>query len=210
MKRLAITLCSLLVALSASASGFPKMPAAPELTPEQKAVEKFNAGTSHLEKAVKFEKENPEKLQAKIRTEYEKAARDFESATRLKANFYQAFTQLGFALRKSGKYDEALRAYDAALSIVPNLSPALEYRAEAYLGLNRIDEAKAAYVLLFSGDRPRADELATAMKQWLEKRRTEPGPVAQETIESFEKWLSERQQIAVQTSDLAGGPKRSW
>jgi len=207
MKRLAMTFVSLLIAASLTASGMPKMPSAPGLTDDQKAVQRYNSGNSHLDRAAKLEKENA--AEAKIRSEYEKAAKDFHTATLLTDRMYQAWTQEGFALRKLGKYDEALASYDRALTIKPNLSPALEYRAEAYLGLNRLEEAKQTYLLLFTGDRARADELAAAMKQWVEKRRGEPGTIATETIDAFEKWLSERVQVAVQTSDLRT-PKQSW
>jgi tetratricopeptide (TPR) repeat protein len=182
-----------------------KMPVMPELTPEQKAVEKFNAGTRHLDRAAKLE----EKDAAKAQGEFAKAIKDFESATKINPKFTQAYSQLGFALRKSGRHADALVAYDKALELLPNFSPALEYRAEAYLGLNRVEEVKQAYMILFSGDRARADELAAAMKKWVAARRAEPGSVPPETIASFEKWLSERREIATQTSDLRT-PKQPW
>jgi tetratricopeptide (TPR) repeat protein len=216
MKKLICTLSSILFATSLAASGIPKMAPGPKLTPEEKAIERFNSGSTHLDRAAKLQKdaeaapaERQEKLHQKALAEFEKASKDFTKAIELNPQMYQAHTQLGFALRKLGNYPEALASYDRALAIFPNLSPALEYRAEAYLGLDRLEEAKHTYVLLFSGDRPRADELAAAMKNWVEQRRAAPGTVAAETIDAFEKWLSERRQVASQTSDLLT-PKRSW
>jgi tetratricopeptide (TPR) repeat protein len=216
MKNLMCNLSLLLFATTLAASGIPKMPPTQALTPEEKAVERFNTGTTHLDRAAKLASEattapatRQPKLHEKALAEFEKAAKDFTKATELNPKMYQAHTQLGYSLRKLGHYPEALASYDRALELFPNLSPALEYRAEAYLGLNRLEEAKHTYVLLFSGDRPRADELAAAMKKWVEERRAEPGPVSTETIDAFEKWLSERSQVASQTSDLVT-PKRSW
>lgn len=204
---------SLLLAMPLLAS---RMPALPKLTPDEQAGERYNSGTQLLDKASKLEQEiaaaPPErqaKLQAKVRGTFEKAVKDFQQATKLNPKMYQAQTHLGYALRKLGNYPEALAAYDRALAIVPNLGPALEYRAEAYLGLNRLEDAKQTYVLLFSGDRALAGELATAMKKWVEARRAEPGAVAAETIDAFDQWLAQRRQVASQTSDLVT-PKRSW
>lgn len=216
MKKLLCTLTSLLFATSLAASGIPKMAPGKALTPEEKAIERFNSGSDHLARAAKIQQEAAsasgerlEKLHKKAQAEFEKASKDFTKATELNPQMYQAHTQLGFALRKLGNYPEALASYDRALAIFPNLSPALEYRAEAYLGLNRLEEVKHTYMLLFSGDRPRADELAAAMKSWVEQRRTDPGDVAPETIDAFEQWLAARRQVASQTSDLVT-PKKSW
>jgi len=210
MKTTLLTVVSMSIALSVGASGFPKMPSAGGgVSDDQKAIQRYNSGLQHLERAAALEKDADPKQQAKARGEFEKAAKDFHGATLLNEKMYQAWTEEGFALRKSGKYDEALQSYDRALQLKPNLSPALEYRAEAWLGLDRVEEAKQTYMLLFSGDRARADELAAAMKQWLEKRKSDPGSVSAETIGAFEKWLTERQQVATQTSDLRA-PKQSW
>ena len=53
---------------------------------------------------------------------------------------------------------------DRALELAPDYGEAIEYRAEAYLGLDRIDDAKKAYMQLFNLDRALADELMEAMR----------------------------------------------
>ncbi len=52
-----------------------------------------------------------------------------------------AWAHIGFALRRMGRYDEALEAYDRSLSLNPHNRRAMEYLGEAYLGLNRYEEA---------------------------------------------------------------------
>ena len=62
---------------------------------------------------------------------------------------YQAWNYVGYTNRKLGNYDDALAAYDRALSSSsPDYAEAIEYRGHAYLGLNRLSEAKEAYLAL--------------------------------------------------------------
>jgi len=79
----------------------------------------------------------------------------------------------------------------------------MEYRAEAYLALNRIDDARQAYLDLFGADRKQADILMAAMKSWVAARHTEPAGVSPDALATFEKWIGERDGIAKQTSSMA-------
>ena len=54
-----------------------------------------------------------------------------------------AWNYTGFALRKSGRYDESMTAYNKALEINPEHEGALEYQGELYLTLKQPDMAKA-------------------------------------------------------------------
>ena len=69
----------------------------------------------------------------------------FQAAVKKNPALFQAWGSLGYAYRKVGNYPASLEAYGKALEIEPNYTPAIEYRAEAYLALNRLDE-----VILFS------------------------------------------------------------
>ena len=53
-----------------------------------------------------------------------------------------AWNYTGFALRKSGRYDESMTAYNKALAIDPKHEGALEYQGELYLTLKQPDKAK--------------------------------------------------------------------
>jgi tetratricopeptide (TPR) repeat protein len=123
---------------------------------------------------------------------------------------FQAHGGLGYVHRKLGDHAAALEAYDRALELEPNYTPAIEYRAEAYLGLNRLEEAKSAYMTLFNADRARADELAAAMRAWLEKRRQDAAGLGPETIEDFATWLSQREEIAQRTRALLQAEDPRW
>ena len=198
----------------------PRMaPSAPRLTPEQEAAQRYNDGLKHKDKAdalaseAEAEASNAKKrakLEASARKEYEKAMKEFLAATDRNPAMFQAHGGLGYVYRKTGDFAAALKAYDRALELEPRYTPAIEYRAEAYLGVNRVDEAKTAYMALFNADRARADELATAMKSWLQRRRQDAAGLAPETIEDFAKWLSQREEIAGQTSALIQPQDSRW
>ena len=132
------------------------------------------------------------------------------TATVKDARFYQAYSDLGFALRKTGDYAAALETYDHAISLAPTYSPALEYRGEAYLALDRVEDAKKAYMALFPGDRGRADELLAAMKGWVEKRRAEPGTLTPDAIREFSHWVDQRAELAGQTPSVSELQQRRW
>src|SRR5262249_40591044 len=139
----------------------------------------------HREKGLKLEDQAAAKQGAdrdktvnKAKDEYEKSLKDFRSALKLNPQLFQAYNGIGFALRKGGDYAKALEAYDQAIKMAPGpFVEAIEYRAEAYLGMNRIEDARAAYLELFGLDRKQADSLMASMKAWLEKRKADPAGV---------------------------------
>ena len=53
-----------------------------------------------------------------------------------------AWARLGYAWRKLRDYDRSLAAYDRALTRNPRNRAAMEYLGEAYVELNRVNEAK--------------------------------------------------------------------
>jgi tetratricopeptide (TPR) repeat protein len=110
---------------------------------------------------------------------------------------------MGFAYRKLGDYMKALDMYDRALQLAPNFPDAIEYRGEAYLALNRIDDAKQAYLTLFAMDRKQADMLMKAMVDWVGRRQSDPAGVDPSAVSAFEAWLKERGTVAQETRLMA-------
>jgi tetratricopeptide (TPR) repeat protein len=122
-----------------------------------------------------------------------------------------AWNMLGYSERKLGNYDAALVAYGRALSLRPNYVEAIEYRGEAYLGLNRVADAKRTYLDLFTMNRELSDTFLEAMKQWIAARTTAPGGVDAATIRDLDQWVHERTRIAAKTSALTReGAAASW
>ena len=189
-----------------------------QLTPEQEAVTFYNDGISYRDKAAKLEKEaetetdagKRQKLEAKAKDKHEDSIKKFTKATEKNPALFQAWGSLGYAYRKVGNYNASLAAYGKALEIQPNYTPSIEYRAEAYLGLNQLDSVKSVYMQLFTMDRPRADELAAAIDKWLEKRKTDPAGLDPAQLQEFSAWAAQRKQLASQVSSVAAPKHERW
>lgn len=220
MKRILTALCAAALAPALLASGPGSSAPMAQRNPHDEAVEYYNSAERRLEKLTKMHDEmkaatDPKKaadLQQKINKGLENAAADFERAVKNDPNLYQAYSELGFTLRKLGRYTESLDAYNKALGLEPGFSPAIEYRAEAMLGLNQLDEVKSAYTTLFAGDRPKADALMISMKSWIADRRANPAGIDAAKLDEFAKWVTQRETIAGQTSSVASASSsfRSW
>lgn len=201
---------------SASAAGSSGMAS---MSPEARAIEAFKNGDGHRIKGRKLEEESLTKQgadiaksAAKARGEFEKSLKDFQKAAALNPQLFQAYNGMGFALRKTGDYEKALEMYDRAIAMAPGFYPeAVEYRGEAYLALNRVDQARKAYLDLFAADRKQADALMAAMKTWVASRRADPSGVDPAAIDAFEKWVVERDAMSKQTRLMAiGGHHPGW
>lgn len=191
-------------------AGSPTMQTREPPSPEEQARSAYNAGVHGVEKADELvadaarqtDPRKQEKLQAKAGKAFDAAARRFQRATELRPGMYEAWNYLGYCNRKQGRYEAALAAYDRALSLKPDYAEAIEYRGHAYLGLNRLSEAKEAYLALFTANRKLASTLLAAMQQW--------AGAHQENAE-FASWVSERSAIASQTAALTReGAASSW
>jgi tetratricopeptide (TPR) repeat protein len=128
---------------------------------------------------------------------YTKARAKFDEATRADPKLAQAWNGLGYSSRKLGDYKAALVAYDKAIELRPGYPEATEYRGEAYLGMNRIEDAKQAYLDLFASNRELADKLLASMKAWIGSPGKKKGDVADLT-----EFVEERTKIASQTASL--------
>ncbi|MFT5211207.1 MAG: tetratricopeptide (TPR) repeat protein [Flavobacterium sp.] len=197
---------------SGGGGGGSAMPSTPQLTPLEQAISFYNQGLKLRDKAWKLEARAAEANNDKSKAKFEKKAlkqfvraeKKFSRAIRKEPRLYQAHSSLGYAHRKLGEYDKSLAAYDEALRLNGKYSEAIEYRAETYLSLGRYDDTKKAYMILFSGDRPKADELMTAMLNWQESEKEKT-----EDQHTFSAWISERHQLSLQTAGLSSTHTKS-
>jgi tetratricopeptide (TPR) repeat protein len=209
------------IAARANGVSVPSAPSSPgsPATPDSMAIDAYNSGMSHRDRAVKADNQvlkdkndaDRAKSQAKSRDEYQKALADFQRAVDLNPRMPQAYNGLGYAYRKLGDYARALENYDRALRLNPKFVDAIEYRGEAYLGLNQLDDAKQAYMALFAMNRKQADLLMNAMNDYVAKKKVDPGGVDPTTLSEFEAWIRERATVAEQTKQMAINVRQpSW
>jgi tetratricopeptide (TPR) repeat protein len=187
-------------------------------SPEETAKAAFRDGAKAVKQADKYAEEAataPEAKKAKAaekaQKQYEKAKQKFVLAIQQQPKMHEAWNYLGYTSRKLGFYNDALTAYAEALKLKPGFPEAIEYRGEAYLGLNQLEDAKTAYMALFRDSRPLADQLMAAMQKWVSERRANSAGVAADDIEKFAQWIAERTTIAQQTASLAvDAPRTNW
>ena len=195
-----------------AAGGAPKKAEKPSL--QQQAIEHYNKGLKHRDKAWKHEskaatekkEKNRKKRLEKASKEYVKAVAQQLAAVGKNPRFHEAFSSLGYAYRKLGKYEQALKAYESCLKVAPDYAEAIEYRGEAYLGLNRVQEAQQAYDKLASGDHIHAQKLLTAFKNWVESRRTTPfDGIDLKTLSDVTSWIAEQEMAGGKGDNVESG-----
>ncbi|MBS0416340.1 MAG: tetratricopeptide repeat protein [Proteobacteria bacterium] len=189
-----------------------------EQTPEDRAKSLFNDGVKAVKKGDKYQESALQLTDARKKDHavheaqeyYEGALKRFEKAAELNPQMPEAWNYVGYTNRHLGHYDTALTAYERALTLRPGYPDALEYRGEAFLGLNRIADAKQAYLDLFAGNRQLAEKLLVAMRGWLDTQRASASADAT-AVSDMDKWIQERSAIAAQTAALTrDGAAASW
>ena len=219
-----LTACAVLAGVAnaqpgGGASGGGYNAPAREMTPEDRAQAAFRQGVRAVKQADKQANAAAEapneakraKARERARRDYEKAREAFTATVQQAPQNHDAWNYLGYASRKLGHYNDSLAAYDEALRLKADFAEAIEYRAETYLALDRLEDAKGEYMKLFRDARPMADQLMAAMQRWIAQRRSDPGALTAADIDAFAQWVEERAQIAQQTASLAvGGVQPGW
>jgi tetratricopeptide (TPR) repeat protein len=163
----------------------------------KEAAKALNKAMEHDQLALKAS--NPDKRADeldKARDSYYRALDYFTEALSNNAEMSEAWNSAGYVHLRLGAYGESIDDYDHALKFNPDLQEAIAHRAEAYLRLDRLDEAESAYMDLFNHARPLADQLMPAMQRWLEEHRQDPKGVRPAQIQAFDQWLKERDKLA--------------
>ena len=179
--------------------------------PDAAAKKAYNAGIKSLNKAREYEEAaakatNPDKKGAaidKLGDAYGKALDQFTEALRNKGDMFEAWNQVGYIHLRLGAYGESIDDYNHTLALKPDLLEAVEHRAEAYMAVDRLDDAKSAYMNLFNHARPLADQLMATMQTWLESHRAAANGMRAGDIDSFGKWLQEREGVAKPTASAS-------
>jgi len=178
--------------------------------PDAAANKAYKAGMKSLAKAKDYESaaaaaQNPDKKATaldKMGDAYNRGLAQFTETLRNKGDMYDAWNNVGYIHLRLGAYGESVDDYNHTLALKPDLPEAILHRAEAYLGLDRLDEAKSAYMDLFNHARPLADRLMVSMQNWLTMRRADSNGMRAADVDAFDKWLQEQGGIAKQTASL--------
>ena len=113
-------------------------------------------------------------------------------------------------LRRLGDYSASLESDNRALSINPNYPEAIEYRAEAYLGLNRPQDAQTEYSRLLILSPEHAAQLLDAINAWVEDREVDSDGLDPEVVSGVASWAEERQKVAETTVSQISQNSNSW
>ena len=178
--------------------------------PDAAAAKAYKAGIKSLNKARDYEAAavnaaNADKKNAALEKKndaYGRALDQFTEALSNKGDMFEAWNNVGYIHLRLGAYAESIDDYNHTLALKPDLLDAVEHRAEAYLSLDRLDDAKAAYMNLFNHDRKLAGQLMGSMQQWLTERRVDLHGMRVADVEAFDHWLKERDGIARETASL--------
>lgn len=176
----------------------PARPSAAPVISELRAIEAYNLGYAAIQRAdhaqalaeAASDPQEKEQSQSTASQAFEESLQHFEEAVRLDASMHEAFTYLGYANRKLGRHSKALAAYGRALSINPDYPHAIEYQGQAFLGLNRLDDARFNYLRLYALDKRQAGKLLQAMQSWVAAHKG--APLQDADVNAFADWVARR------------------
>ena len=179
----------------------PARSARPPALSEQSAIDAYNQGYAAIQRAdhsqalAEASSAESEKTEAEraARDSYQESLRHFKEAVRLDGSMHEAYTYLGYANRKLGKHAKALEAYAQALRIFPDYPYAIEYQGQAFLGLNRLDEARFNYLRLYALSKGQAAKLLQAMRAWVESHKN--AELDGVDVAGFADWVARRSEL---------------
>jgi tetratricopeptide (TPR) repeat protein len=167
----------------------------PKVADPTMARKNFNIGFEEYQMATGMESaaagqtgEKAASMKDAATTGFTRARDKFRSATVDDPKMKEAWNMLGFTSRKLGNFDDSLQAYEEALKLDPAYPEAIEYRAELYLLMGRLGDAKEAYGTLLKSAPPIAEVLKTSMKDWVKAKKV-PSGVADADLKDFTAWV---------------------
>jgi tetratricopeptide (TPR) repeat protein len=166
----------------------------------QSAVMSLSAGQRELKRAAKLEGrlgelegKKLESTRANISQAYQNAIESFQDAIRSEPKMAEAYVGLSRALRAAGKFADALMVSSQGLKLAPESDDLFAGWAESIMGLDMLGDATRAYSQLKGASPARAELLMQLMKDWLSRRRVEPGEVSAADIDRLADWIGEQE-----------------
>ena len=166
----------------------------------QSAVMSLSAGQREIKRAAKLEGKlgdlegkKLESARANIAQAYRNATESFQDAIRSDPKIVEAYVGLSRALRASGKLTDALVVSSQGLKLAPEDDDLFAGWAESIVGLDMLGDATRAYSQLEGASPARAELLMQLMKDWLSRRRAEPGEVSEADVDRLADWIAEQE-----------------
>jgi tetratricopeptide (TPR) repeat protein len=192
------------------ANAMPDEPPSTDVKPDVAVKKALRAAAKAFDKAKALEADaaatsNPDKKakdMERVSDEYNVALDAYTEALSNKGDIVEAWDQVGYIHLRLGAYREAIDDYNHTLTLKPELMEAIEHRAEAYLAVDHLDEVKIAYMDLYNHTPDLAMQLMAAMQKWLAEHQADSRGLRSSEIDSFAKWVNERDGIAKQTASL--------
>lgn len=190
----------------------------PSQSPEEVAAKHYEKAHRARDRALAYEEQarvSDEKgflglgsrPSEKARGQWRKAIEAYGEAIQKAPNrYYRAHSEICFAQRKLGDFEESLASAERALQRIPGYPPALECRGQVQLRLSRLGEARKAYERLRRLNGELADRLMDAMKDWLAQNAE--GPVdglGLAEVEAFRNWVREHEGLASRSESALPG-----
>jgi tetratricopeptide (TPR) repeat protein len=203
MWRYGLVVVGVLIACCVEAAPGGSAPRVPRTGQNQAAEKHYKEGLRHRDAAWVYEEKMAGTKTEKDRAAYAKfiqhtylrALAEFEKAVENDDQFYQAYSSLGYVRRKTGNLVDALTAYDKALALSPTYAEAIEYRAEAYLELDRVEDAQKAFGILASLNKPYAARLLDFTEKWAQAH------ADQEVGHTMLTWVEEKREALGEVKD---------
>jgi tetratricopeptide (TPR) repeat protein len=177
---------------------------------EQSAIDVYNAGYALIQRAEHYEAlasastgdRDRAAASNEARACYEKSLAKFSAAVKWDPSMHEAQTYLGYANRKLGRHKAALAAYERALRINPDYPHAIEYQGQAFLGLDRVDDAKFNYLRLYALNQAQAHKLLRAIQAWADAHSAQPPNEID--IGALREWIADRERSHKSDETLDG------
>ncbi len=128
---------------------------APQSPPPRPAAPAARTAQQAFEEGTRF-------MKAK---RYREAVAALQEAVRLRPDFAEAHSNLGYSLRNDGELDRAIASYQEAIRLKPNLAEAHEYLGVAYLMKGDKQAAMEEYQILQQLNPKEAAELLAEIEK---------------------------------------------
>lgn len=137
-----------------------------------------------------------ESMEKKARKAWESAVGEYTEAIGYDADLLEAYAELGMAYRRLDQPMDALRTHVTALKLDPEDEANFEGWVDSLLALDMLGDATQAYTRLATQNPERAEYVMSALRSWLDAKRTDPGELDPAHVERLATWIDQQEQAS--------------